>query len=381
MRFGDHRRYTDNHTWHLDWKGRRLFLKANPNHEEARAEAEGHARLQNHYPAPALHARLRLPGWTFLIYDRWPHLASDNGLLLDVIAEAERTGDNTALDACLTDFIGHYRRIIDATAELAEGQVVIGKLYRDRATSGGRLDDYYGEDRPWLLGRIGDGSGLRPSELAGLDLVVNGRAHHVDFAAVLAELRSHFTRPEPVWSALTQGDPTDWNLGWSSESGPVWFDYDTAGRNAIAGEFACFLTYQRLHGPWLTPRYNPAAYTGRDGALQATKHVRHDLQVRSDTAGLRIDYEHQPSPARRHAMTRYLDELVRPIAASLDIEDVIGWLRPYLLMRLLGVFDLTFLEPEDAALSLALIAETLHPAPDIDELLALQAADEKATRT
>jgi hypothetical protein len=45
-----------------------------------------------------------------------------------------------------------------------------------------------------------------------------------------------------------------------SAGGPVWFDFDTGGLNALPGEFACFLLYQRLHGAWLTPRYNRAAF-------------------------------------------------------------------------------------------------------------------------
>lgn len=379
MRLSDHRSYTANHTWHLDWKGRKLFLKANPNHGEARAETAGHARLQGHYPTPALRARLRLPGWTFLVYERWTHSAHGSGLLLDVITTAEHTGDLAALDACLTDLIDHYHRVIDATAELVEGQAVVGKLYRDRAALGGRLDDYYGEDHSWQLYGASTGSGLRPSELADLDLVVNGRTHHIDFRTVVRELRTYFEGPEPVWSALTQGDPTDWNLGWSPEAGPVWFDYDTAGRNPIAGEFACFLLYQRLHGPWLTPKYNASAYTGRDNAHKTMDHVRHALRIRRGAGSLHIEYGHQPSPARVHAISRYLDELVFPIAAALGIDDITEWLQPYLLMRLLAVFDLTRLEPDDAALSLALLAETLHPTAAIDDLLALQPEDKKAT--
>jgi len=40
---------------------------------------------------------------------------------------------------------------------------------------------------------------------------------------------------------------------------------------------------------------------------------------------------------------------------------VMDWLRPYLVMRILGVYSLVSLEPSDATLSLGLLAEALDP--------------------
>src|ERR1700734_1458069 len=123
LRITHHRRYTTNHTWHVDLARHHLFVKANPHHGQALAEYHGHARLRGLYPVPGMrgmwraaqlaglapgpsphpgqalaeyhgHARLRglYPGpgmrgmwraaqWTVLAYDRWPHLGTDSGLL------------------------------------------------------------------------------------------------------------------------------------------------------------------------------------------------------------------------------------------------------------------------------------------------------------
>lgn len=206
-------------------------------------------------------------------------------------------------------------------------------------------------------------------------LVVNGREHTVDFADLTLRLRLHFTGNTPVWAAVTQGDPTDLNIGWSRAGGPVWFDYDTAGLNALAGEFACFLLYQRLHGAWLTPHYNPAAFRDHPSALTLASLTEPVVHVAQSGPALVIDYRHTPTSTRRHVMCRYLDEVVRPIAGHLGIEDLMAWLRPYLLMRLLAVYHLADLEPRDTALSLALLAQALDPRTGLRDFLALTPPD------
>jgi hypothetical protein len=377
LKLHHHRRYTANHTWHLDLDGYALFVKANPNRSEAQAEVAGHTRLQAQYPAPTLHARFTLPGWTVLVYDRWLHRGKDSGLLLDLIAQAEWSGDLSDLDACLDDVIGHYRTVIEATVQLIPPERTIGKLYGQRAAPGGRLDTYYGELRPWRLSVPNSLRGIHPYNIVSLD--VNDTAHCFDFAAVLQDLRRYFSDQRQVWAALTQGDPTDFNIGWSRESGPIWFDYDTAGLNAIAGEFANFLLYQRLHGPWLTPRYNPDAFADHQPARRTWNLVNHEVQVHARFTWIHIEYHHVPGRARRHVMARYLHELVLPVAEMLGIDDIVAWLRPYLLMRLLAVYDVTQLDSIDAWLCLALTAETLDPRADLDRLLALEPANEKAS--
>ena len=199
----------------------------------------------------------------------------------------------------------------------------------------------------------------------------NGQEHAVDFAGLITWCRERLAPEQPVWAAVLQGDPTDLNIGWSPSAGPVWFDYDTAGLNALPGEFACFLTYQRLHGAWLTPRCNPAAFRDHPGALAAASATPPTVRAAVTARTLRIDYSHDSGPARRHVIRRYLNELVLPVAGTLGISDPARWLRPYLAMRLLAVYNLTSLHPADTALSLALLAQALDPGTPLETLLAL----------
>jgi hypothetical protein len=369
LRITNHRRFTANHTWHVDWAGHPLFVKANPHHDEAQAECAGHARLRAFYPVPELRAARRVARWTVLVYDRWPHLGQDSGLLLDEITHADLAHDTRHLDNCLTAVFSHYQQVISRTLRRATNDETISKLYGERAAADGRLDQYYRPNTPWpITTTTGQ---VRPSDLAELRLIVNGREHAVDFADLMIRLRVHFARHSPVWAALTQGDPTDVNIGWSPAAGPVWFDYDTGGLNALPGEFACFLLYQRLHGAWLTPHYNRTAFRDHPAALAPASLAEPVVHVENCGSALAIDYRHAPSPARQHVLRRYLDEVVRPNAHQLGIGDLMDWLRPYLVMRLLAVYHLADLEPRDAALSLALLAQVLDPATALTDFLAL----------
>ena len=368
LRVRQHRRHTDNHTWHVDVAGHGLFVKINPYPREAVAEQAGHARLRAHYTVPALRFAAHRRRRSVLVYDRWPHLGHDHGLLLDAVTHAERHGEMAELDAASDAIIDRYRAVIDDTLTRVPERDTVGKLYRDRAAPGGRLDTYYAWDQPW---RLGPGIAVRPSALARMTLHVNDRPTVVDVGAVVTELRAHFDARTPVWAALTQGDPTDVNLGWTRDGGPVWFDFDTAGANALAGEFACFLLYQRLHGAWLTPLEKRAAFRDHPSALHPDVLARPHVTTRYVGDDLHIGYRHRAGPARRHLMHRYLADLVEPIAHRLGIDDVTHWLRPYVLLRLLAVFDLTTLAPREAALSLALTAQALDRHFDLYALLSL----------
>lgn len=372
LRITHHRRFTANHTWHLECAGRRFFVKANPQHDEARAERAGHARVRAYYPVPRLYGARRITRWTVLAYDCWPHLDRDNGLLLDEITRADLTGDLRRLDTCLTEVFAYYQHVMGHSLRCTTFADTISKLYGDRATPGGRLDHYYGTNEPWPI--TIDGRRLRPSDLATTRLVINDQEHALEFAGLRTRLGAHFARHNQVWAAITQGDPTDINIGWSPAGGPVWFDYDTGGLNALPGEFACFLLYQRLHGAWLTPHYNPAAFRDHPAALTPATLAKPTVHIEHRRSSLVINYRHVPSRARRHVLRRYLNEIVHPLAADLDIDDLMGWLRPYLVMRLLTVYHLGDLISRDTALSLALLAEALDPATELPDFLALTRA-------
>ena len=163
LRLWHHRKYTRNHTWYLDVGPHRFFVKANPNTAEARQELAGRDTITGLYRVPRLHWTGRVGTWTVHVSERSPH-----GLLLvDAVARAETTQDLTDLDQLFDDILMHYRTTILATARHVPGDHTVGKLYRHRAASGGRLDEYYAAQTPWPLP-------TGPWWPDGSEIVVNG---------------------------------------------------------------------------------------------------------------------------------------------------------------------------------------------------------------
>ncbi|WP_260637101.1 hypothetical protein [Streptomyces angustmyceticus] len=357
LRIGPVRRFTRNLLSPVDLLGRPLLLKYTRDPAEAREEIRGHARLVRHYRVPALHAHLRVPGGRLLAYERIPS-GTGQGLLLDLLNTDE---PSTALHTYLDHLTTAYRDVILATARPTDPAHVVRKLYWDRAAPGGRLDKYYAETDFLISDGFID---LPISRLASYTLNVNGRRHHLDWAATLRWLRAHFATREPVWAALTQGDPTDVNL-----ADPLaWFDYDTAGMNSIPGEFANFLWYVSVLGGWLVPVYNPAAFADHPATFAHVPANRPELR-RADlddaTGIIHIDYVPRLSAPRRAAVTTYWNQLVLPVADRLRLStDLANLLRPYLVLRILGVYHLTELDPDDRLVLLARLVEAMSPAFD-----------------
>ncbi|WP_240134458.1 hypothetical protein [Streptomyces sp. MUM 178J] len=357
LKIGPLRRFTRNLLCPVDLLGRPVLMKYTRDPVEAREEVRGRARLARHYRVPALHARLHVPGGYLIAYERLPG-GTDHGLLLDLLNAPEPTAE---LHSYLRQLTTTYRDVILSTAWPTAPAHVVRKLYWDRAAPGGRLDAYYaGADFAVADGLID----VPVSRLATYTLHINNRRHHLDWTATLRWLRAHFARPEPVWAALTQGDPTDVNLAHPL----AWFDYDTAGMNSIPGEFANFLWYTSALGGWLVPTYNAAAFADHpatfDHIAANTPDVRR-AEVDDTTSTIHIDYTPRLSAPRRTAVSTYWHQLVQPVAQRLWPDaDLANLLRPYLAMRVLGIYNLSDLTPKDRLLLLARLAEAMSPTFD-----------------
>jgi hypothetical protein len=351
------RRFTRNLLCPVDVQGHRLLMKYTRDPAEARQEIRGHARLAGHYRVPALHAYLRVPGGYLLAYERLP-ADRNRGLLLDLFNTVETPEE---LSAYLRQLAATYREVILRTAQLVDPSLVVGKLYRDRAAPGGRLDAYYaGADFPVADGLVD----VPVSRLGGYALRINGQRHHLDWPAVLTRLREDFGATAPVWAALTQGDPTDVNLAHPL----AWLDYDTAGLNSIAGEFANFLWYTSALGGWLVPTYNSPAFADHSATFDhvpANAPEIHRADVEHTARTIHIDYTLRLSPPRRAAVTAYWHHLVHPVAEQLwPGGSLAELLRPYVAMRILGVYNLANLAPHDRLILLARLAEAMSPSFD-----------------
>lgn len=350
-RVGTPMRFTRNRLYPIDTPRRRLIAKCTPNHSEARAEVRGHRVLSGWYPVPALHHRARLLGHTVLVYERLP-VDTGRGLFLDLL-NTTGIADHASLDAYMRELTNTYLRVFTETAELSPPSAVVGKLYRDRTLPGGRLDHYYADhDLPLTEAE----NGPRFSDLARTGLYVNGSHYQLDWSETLRWLRTAFD--SPVWSAISQGDPTDINLAVPL----AWLDYDTAGRNAIAGEIANFSLYTTVLGGWLVPTLNPEAFAQHPATFDRVPANTPRVSTHVQAGTVHVHFTDRLAPARRRALSHYWERLVRPLTARYfpghTLSDA---LRPYLAMRIIGVFNLAELTPAQRLYLLAKLALCMAP--------------------
>jgi hypothetical protein len=349
---GKARHFTRNTVRDVDVLRRPLLVKRMRNHREARAENHGWRVLRDLYPVPRLYTHLRLPGSTFLVYERWGNPTGPK-TFLDLL----NNGDHAAIDAYMHVVTRTYRDVMLRTAHLADPRTLVGKLYYDRAAPGGRLDTYY-------AGRAFEVAGISVQVLAGYTLVINGRERRINWDATLSWLSTWASDPTPQWSAITQGDPTDVNLAVPF----ALFDYDTAGHNAVCGEFANFCWYTGFLGGYIVPQANPAAFAASPDTFDSLPLNSPIAQaVNEDKAARRltVDLVWRPAPARQAANRLYWANLVAPIWKQLAGDEKISdALRPYLALRILGVFNLADLEPLDRLALFACLTECL--AEDFD---------------
>ncbi|WP_326597891.1 hypothetical protein [Streptomyces sp. NBC_01803] len=349
---GPLRRFTRNLLLPVNAAGSPLLLKYTRHPAEAREEIRGHRQVSANYRVPTLHAHLRVPGGHLVVYERLP-AGRDRGLLLDLLNTEQPTPDLTRY---LDDLTSHYRHVILSTARLADPTDIIRKLYWDRAAPGGRLDHYYADTDPLLT--VGTDH-LPLSQLAGYTLHINGDELHLDWTATLTDLKRHFHSNEPVWAAITQGDPTDVNLAHPL----AWLDLDTGGLNSIAGEFANYLWYTTALGGWLVPTYNPAAFADHPATLTrlpANTPELHKARIDIGNRVITVSYTLRLSQPRRLAAATYWHRLVQPVAAELwpdtNLADI---LRPYVAMRILAVYNLDDLAPADRLVLIIRLAEVM----------------------
>lgn len=329
----------------VDLLFRKYLVKRMPNHAEAHAEQKGRASIDPFFALPRLYGRFRLPGASYLIYERW---GAESGprLFLDLLNE----GDGGAIAEYMAELTAAYRQAIRDTASLASPSLLVGKLYQDRAAPGGRLDSYY-------AGRSFEVGGIPVDELASFELIINGRPRRLDWHAVLSGLAAWSRDEAPEWSAFTQGDPTDVNLGVPFTV----FDYDTAGRNSVVGEFANFSWYTGFLGGYLVPKLNPEAFRSSPEAFEMTPLNAPILRgLHADRSGrqLFVDLTWKPAVARQAANQAYWSDLVSPVWKQLaGSEDISRAMKPYLALRIIGVFNIAELDQLDMLAMFACLAE------------------------
>jgi hypothetical protein len=324
---------------------------------EADAETAGWREVSKHIAAPVLLGRSSTGDQHTLIYEDVFVEGRCHLLLGDVIAIADR--DPTAMPRVENLIDGVCRdlcRAVERSGRIAQLADCVPNLYHDRIRSGGRIDAWYAnQDVPIP---IPNAPTLSLAALSSYGLTVNGAPLRLDLRGLIPELR-RLLSPDTRWmTALTQGDPTEPNV-----AEPLcWLDFGCAGRNTLVGEIANLLWYLLAMGGWLVPTYQPDVYA-RTLRLRLEPHVVPRLQhvdVSERCRRVEIHYTWRVGAGRHAALTRLLHWLRSELAWAVgqDPADLMGQIRAFLAMRILGVIPAHRLHVHDLVLVLAKLAES-----------------------
>lgn len=358
-----------------------LFIKT-ISMDRCRAEVAGWHAIRAHLPVPRLLAhhpvtgRHPAGGQHAVVFEdifanrRCAHLLGDCIGLADHGITDTRPVRNLVHAVC-ADLLHCLRR----TGQYAPLGDCVPALYLDRLRPSGRLDTWYPPGAVLALGP----ATRTLAELAATDLIVNDTTHRLDVPALLDEVRG-LLDPGSRWNtAVTQGDPTEPNIGYPR----MWLDFEHSGRNTLAGDVANLLWYLLGMGGWLVPTYQPAVYqrTLRHHLTPVTvPHTRH-WSVNGQRIQVSVNWS--VGAGRATALHTMAEALAGDLGAACAAgrPSLTAALRPFLVCRVLGVINLNVLTTTDRLLCLATLAQLTNPNLEINDLLAAVTIQHPPTAT
>jgi 8-oxo-dGTP pyrophosphatase MutT (NUDIX family) len=320
----------------------------------ARQEIEGWKAIARLLPAPRLLDVRDVADGTELVYDDVFATGRCVRLLADTITAADVDSAQVgAVETLVNAMCDSWHASLKVTGTCPPLRATVPALYTARLAPGGRLERWYAGQPPFTVTTATTSRTIHPGML-------------------LAELRNTL-HPDSRWlSAITQGDPTEPNI-----AEPLcWLDFEHAGLGALAGQIANALWYLLAMGGWLVPAYQPATYARTLTHRGNGPHPPHVNYLRHDGASIEIDYAFTARPGRRAALDALLARLDTDLGTRLQA-DLVEVLRPWLILRVLGVIPLTRMTPADQAVCWAAVADIT--APDITLTGFTQTSDDQGT--
>jgi hypothetical protein len=345
------RRFTNNLVFRYETLSDVYFCKLIANDEDSRSEIAGYDAIRNYYPVPVRHGlRTTRRGRTLICYNYEMSVGNNTGLLCDLI---NQTAAPEVIRHYAEQLAGHYREVVMRTHTWRAKTHVRTKLFDDRIKPGGRIDRYYvGACRETY--RIGDAL-LRAPDVRSLEVSVNLADPITVWPDAIYLLRDYFTRQHDCVAAITQGDPTELNIGWPL----IWFDFDNAGYNPILGEWAAFSWYIYAMGGYLVPKYAPLLFADHTEVFKHIPDCSPNVRVRRGGKVLELLYDLSVAGARKTLLTSYRDTFITPVAAQCGLRDWEQQIRYYIALRIIGVYDIWGLDGTDTAFLLAKLGECM----------------------
>ncbi|MET4424255.1 hypothetical protein [Bradyrhizobium sp. RT3a] len=297
---------------------RGLVLKLMPS-ARTYEEVSRYASVASHIPTPRLICSARLGGKGAILYERARSLGNGFELLADAFFQK----NERIVRSIISEVLDTYASLIDRTL-LWQDRTEANLVYFDDRIRSDRLTDWY----------------LNASPFHNFVVSSESNGFRVNLLEILEYLIEWAEHPLPTFSILSQGDPTEVNIGVPL----CFFDFWAAGRNPVLGDMANLVWSIHAQGGYFAPIYNPVAVEFRSFVDRSIERNRPQISFEIDERKRTIEVRGRiiPDDCRRVALSLFVDSALWAstrklfLARGLNAEAEI---LPYLLCRVLFVFD------------------------------------------
>lgn len=306
-----------------------FFLKMKPL-KKGLLEIENYRKVKEIYPTPDLIYLIKSSRYCILLYNYEQSVDNLGGLLLDYLYSDKF--NKKKLNAIL-----YFYRLSLKNKKVHSYSYPAEKYFKNRINK--RLKNGLLKDK-------------RIKPFLRMNISVNGVRYRKDTKQVILDTINYFRKRNKELCFLTQGDPLTFNIG----TKPVFFDFDTSGFNALAGEAAIFIWAVFLAEVYYYPKYNPKSYTSRSIFLNEIKsnnpNVQKKISKKDNTLYLKLYYK--LSKNRRYIIKKYIETISKELTKN-ELDILKKSIKFFIAMRILATFDLKYYSSEDVLSSIAFL--------------------------
>ncbi len=332
-------------------------------------EFQAAASLQEFIPIIPAEALITTPYLSLIVQPYIEDINVDQGMLTDVIASIEYECNPKKIEAYYSLFKKIYTNIFDLTSKTASYDIKEAKndrFFFDRLKTKekdgqlGRLEDFYTGKRIQLGNQQ-----LEWKELIKKKWVIDGIIYKESLEELITEARDFLDPQKPRVIATCHGDGHEMNIFTDILNPEVtiprfaYIDLETGGDNSVLGDAVIYLVYNSIMADYLVPKYYPDYFADRHLAMKAfedhffRKEIKPIISFKEEIIELQRVYQFGTSPERKKIANLYckiylypmIDLLKSKFRLSTDIIE--NTLKSSFLLRFLGVYNLTIMEPLD----------------------------------
>lgn len=197
---------------------------------------------------------------------------------------------------------------------------------------------------------------ISTNELFNFQISTNGHFASKSINELIADAREKLDPKKPRVFVISQGDLLESNLTING----TFFDFETAGINALSQEMAVFLCGIYFGGHYIYAKYSPLDSSYRTGDVyEFEKSVSAKCQLEKDKKQFNVDLNFPFPPIKKALIENYLIRVIEPLEKRLPEElslKLFEELRSAILVRILAVKKIPKFDEKDQLFSLGLVA-------------------------